>query len=277
MTENTLTGLPDYERPPAIETLLGFYFEPLRGWRTPNFGLFWNEIRADYPDVDVQPTVSANQEVKLELKSDISRIQISGDIPVRWLYFNKSGKTLLQVQPEIFLQNWRKRDASDPYLHYDELLPSFMQMWLVFNKFLEGNGVEKPVIRECEVSYINHIDRGQGWQSLSDLGGVVTAWSGKTSTGFLPSPGLVSLVTVYPMRGHQGQLQVSLQPGIRTSGQETLQLALSARAKPKTQSMSDLRDTLNSAREWVVRGFDDITTDHMHEIWNRKPRGGDDQ
>src|SRR5690349_7478069 len=84
------SDLPDFRTPPAIETLVGFCFAPLKGWQTPFFGLFWNAIRKDYPRVEVQPFLMPEQVLKLELKSEKARLEISGEVPVRWMYFHRS-------------------------------------------------------------------------------------------------------------------------------------------------------------------------------------------
>lgn len=263
--------LPDFRTPPAIETLMGFYFAPLRGWQTPYFGLFWNEIRNDYSHVEVQPFLVPEQGLRLELKSEKARLQISGEVPVRWMYFHNSEKTLIQIQSDSFIQNWRKVSDKDPYLHYGDLRPSFASMWERYAKFLRANKVQTPLVRECEVTYVNHIDKGTGWNSLRDLGNVVSCWSGGTSGDFLPAPDLVSLNVVYPIRGRGGRLQVTLQPGIR-DGQQTLQLTLMARCKPESSTTAELMKALDFAREWVVRGFTDFTTGNMHKIWGKTVR-----
>src|SRR5579871_1695454 len=121
--------LPDFKRPPAIETLMGFYFGPLKGWLTPFFGLFWNEIRRDYPHVEVQPFLVPEKGLRLELKSEKARLELSGEVPVRWLYFHRSDRTLIQIQSDSFIQNWRKRTDQDAYLHYGDLRPSFLEVW----------------------------------------------------------------------------------------------------------------------------------------------------
>ena len=264
------SDLPDFKTPPAIETLLGFYYAPLKGWRTPNFGLFWQDIRREYPKVEVNPSV-AEQGLQLELKTEKARLQITGEVPVRWRYFHRSGKTLLQIQSDTFIQNWRKENERDPYLHYGRLRPSFERMWERYHKFLLRNNVQSPEVRECEVSYVNHIDRGSSWQTLRDLQDVIAGWSGLTSGNFLPSPEVVSMNVIYPIKEKSGQLRVMLEPGIR-EGQQTLQLTLMARCRPNSSKTSDLLDALDLAREWVVRGFTDFTTPKMHEMWGKTDR-----
>jgi uncharacterized protein (TIGR04255 family) len=262
--------LPDFSTPPAIETLLGFYYAPLKGWATPNFGLFWQDIRKDYPQVEVQPSV-AEQGLQIQLKTEKSRLMVTGEVPVRWRYFHRSGQTLLQIQSDTFIQNWRKGDKAASYLHYRDLRPSFFRMWERYCKFLQKNDVQAPTVRECEVTYVNHIDKGAGWRTLQDLGTVITGWSGLPSGTFLPSPEVVSMNVIYPIREKPGRLRVMLEPGIR-DGQETLQLTLMARCRPDSSKTSDLLDALDVARQWVVRGFTDFTTTQMHQIWGKTDR-----
>lgn len=267
--------LPDFRDPPAVETLLAVYFTPLENWKTPYFGLFWQDIKRDYPDVEVHPPLPSEQHIRVELNQQQAKIKVEGEVAVRWWYFHRSQKRLIQLQNGSFIQNWRKRDQNDPYLHYDELRPSFQHMWERFLKFLNAHNVSGPNIRECEVTYVNHIDRGRGWKSFADLGEVIPIWSGKTSGSFLPSADLVSMNVFYPIERNRGRLQVSVQPGIRQSdGQETLQVTLSARCKPQSSDIRHLFEAFALGREWVVRGFADVTTERMHTAWGamaRKP------
>ena len=264
------SDLPDFKTPPAVETLLGFYYAPLKGWTTPNFGLFWQDIRKQYPRVEVQPSLT-EQGLRLELKTEKARLQISGEVPVRWRYFHRSGKTLIQLQSDTFVQNWRKRDENDPYLHYRDLRPSFANMWARYCKFLGKSNVHAPTVRECEVTYVNHIDKGAGWQTIQDLRDVIAGWSGLTSGSFLPSPQVVSMNVEYPIKERSGRLRVMVEPGIR-EGQATLRLTLTARCRPNSSKPSDLLKALDLGREWVVRGFADFTTPKMHESWGKTDR-----
>ena len=265
-------GLPDFEEPPAVETLVGFHFYPLQNWKTPNFGLFWQEIKTEYPDAQVHPAL-AEQGLRLELNSALGSIKLTGDVPVRWWYEHKSGKRLIQVQTESFIQNWRKRSKNDPYLHYKDLRPAFWRTWGQFLRFLKRQGVESPRVRQCEVTYVNHIDRGEGWRSFADLPDVFSAWKGRTYCGFLPTPDLVSMNVSYPIGGQTGRLQIVMQPGIRQpDARQTLQLTITAMCKPVSSEPSDLFKSLDLGRKWVVRGFEDFTTEKMHAVWRKKPR-----
>src|SRR5262245_1038548 len=53
--------LPDFDHPPAVETFIGFHFANLQNWKTPYFGLFWQEIRDEYPDAEVLPPIPSEE------------------------------------------------------------------------------------------------------------------------------------------------------------------------------------------------------------------------
>jgi uncharacterized protein (TIGR04255 family) len=262
--------LPDFENPPAIETLLGLQFAPLRNWTIPHFGLFWERIRQEYPKVEVRPPSDA----ELDFKITGGRVKLISDAPVRCWFFHKSGKRLIQLQNNSFVQNWRKTGAEAPYLHYRHLRPSFKTTWQRLLSFIGRQGIEVPRVTQCEVTYVNHIDRGNGWTKIADLPNVICGWSGRVSGDFLVAPDNVAINAFYPIHDKlSGRLEIALQRGIREpEGTETLQLVLTARCKPSSSEITDVFEALDLCRRWVVKGFADFTTAQMHDIWGKRPR-----
>jgi hypothetical protein len=81
---------------------------------------------------------------------------------------------------------------------------------------------------------------------------------------------MVSAVAQYTM--HEGELVIVLQPAIRVSDQTKLiQLTLTARL-PLDQGANtkSILERFDIGREWIVRGFADITTKEFQSIWKRK-------
>jgi len=266
--------LPDFDRPPAVETFLGFHFASLQNWKTQYFGLFWQEIKDEYPDVQVLPPIPGEDVVRIELDAQRVNLKVQGQIPVRWWYLHADGRRLIQIQSNRFIQNWRKRDAEDKYVHYADLKPSFLEVWERFVSFLKKHEVEAPKIHLCEICYVNNIDRGDAWHNFSDLHKVISGWSGKGATGFLPNPNLVTLNTVYPISAASGTLHVVMEPGRRQSDStDVIQLSLTAHCRPSSARPGDLSAGLDLGREWIVRGFEDFTTGEMHTLWGKRKRG----
>jgi uncharacterized protein (TIGR04255 family) len=263
--------LPDYDNPPAIETVMGVYFLPTKGWKVPHFGLFWERVRNDYPKVEVRgPIIAAPAGESREVSLPSLEAEVS--FPLRCWFHNRNETTLIQVQDSCFFQNWRRESESLEYLHYDHLRPTFERAWREFCDFLQTEGLGSPDVWRCEVTYINHIDRGSGWSTFAELDQIFPAMPGRSpSHSYLPTPDSVTFQIAYPMKGPEGQLTIHMQPVIRkTDGKDTIQLTLTARCRPSSGELQDILSSLDQDREWVVRGFTDFTTPTMHKIWRRK-------
>jgi uncharacterized protein (TIGR04255 family) len=267
--------LPDFDRPPVVETAIGVDFPPLVGWTVADYGLFWNAIRSEYPETEAQTPLPsqlerfdaegrhANPMIGLEL--------VRGEPNVRCWYRNDSEGRLIQVQRDRFLHNWRKTGQRQEYPRYPDTRRMFEQSWERFLAFLDTERIARPVAHQCEVTYVNHIERGQGWRTMADLPAVCPLLAGRSSSWFLPDAEVVVLTASYVLPDERGRLHISIQPGIRNSDQvEILQLQLTARGRPKSESTSDVLAWLDMGREWVVRGFVDVTSAAMHERWGRR-------
>jgi uncharacterized protein (TIGR04255 family) len=266
---------PDFHEPPVIETVLGVEFLPLQGWGLPHFGLYWNEIRDGYPSVDEQPALPPTIE---RFGADAIGPQ-SLSIPifggaassVRCWFIDNTARRLIQLQNGRFIVNWRKVEDADEYPHYPELRARFETEWNRFRGFLVKHQLDEPKVVQCEVTYVNNINSGQGWETFADLPGVIAPWSGHHSGNFLPAEESVALNVRYLMPDNRGRLHVVLNRAIRkTDAQETIQINLTARGAPKTSHTDDVLSWLDLGRDWVVRGFTDFTSERMHkEIWRR--------
>lgn len=270
---DTRRTLPDFEDPPVVETVLGVEFAPLEKWGIPHFGLFWSEIRSEYPRFEVQPPLDSQIEKfsKEVGQPRMVRFEVLSQPPVRCWFIDQSGRRILQVQNDRFVHNWRKVGTAETYPHYENIRPIFEPEWERFCRFLESNEVGTPAVRQCEVTYVNHLDQGQGWQTFADLGSVIPCLSGNPTGRFLPVPEDVGLKVRYLMPSDQGRLHIQLQPAIRhADAKEILHLTLTARGRPASSDLADVLNWFDLGREWVVRGFADFTSAKMHDLWRRK-------
>ena len=266
-------SLPDFEAPPVVETALGVEFVPLARWSIPHYGLLWEKIRGDYPNFAIQPPLGSQVE---KFGSEARVVPPSFQVvpvsapEVRCWFTEPSQSRLLQVQPDRFIHNWRKPKVEGArYPHYEKIRPIFEREWGRFGEFLRGESLGEPEVVQCEVTYVNHLDRGVGWESFGDLGNVVRFWT-DASTQFLPRAEAMILNVSYVIPSNKGRLHVALQPAFRPDdAKEVLQLTLTARGRPVSSRTQDVLDWLDLGHEWVVRGFADFTTDAMHRLWRR--------
>jgi uncharacterized protein (TIGR04255 family) len=270
----SLGPLPEFEKPPVSEVALSVEFLPLDKWRGPHSGIFWNEIASDYPETEVQPRLQSQierfgaerwqlQQLPFEMPdADAARFWFVGDPPTR----------LLQIQKDRFIVNWRKITGDEIYPRYiAEVRPRFEREWARFKKFVSGRGLGAITPTQCEVTYVNDIPRGEGWDTFAEAIKLLSPWSGTSREGFLPPPETLSISGAFVMTKEMGRLHFATQHLLRTvDDKEVLQLRLTARGKPNSGDDTDILAWMDLGREWIVRGFTDLTTPAARALWKRR-------
>ncbi len=151
-----------FKSPPISELVIGVYFEgDLPSFGAEHVGLFWGLIRDEFPRVSQQPIVRPpTQGGVLEL--------ILEQFPMPRFWFEAAdGVTLIQVQSNAFLFNWRKRDQAYP--HFDVVKAAFDRYLTIFLDFVAKEvGVLSPSFRILELTYVNSILENEYWSGPRD-------------------------------------------------------------------------------------------------------------
>ena len=254
---------PNFSSPPIIEKVMGIEFERLPQWDVPYFGLYWQQIKNNYPKFEIKPAISSRggQEIIFELES----------VPtLRCWFLHESQKKLIQIQNDRFIYNWQKPNAYDSYPHYEIIRPEFESEWLKFCNFLESNQIDSPIIKHCDVTYVDHFERGKEWNSLSELPDVLNCWAG-IEEDFLPEPDLIAIQTSYTLPNEKGKLIIDIQPATIINGDlEILQLRITILQKPASSNITDVLETFDFCRDMAVKTFLGLTTEKMHTLWERR-------
>lgn len=277
MAQGSSSGrpLPEFENPPVSEVAISVQFEPLAWWRVAHAGLFWAQIRSDYPLSEAQPP----------LPSQVERFSIDQLFPqaptiafgaldpdtARVWFLSEDQTRLVQVQHDRFIINWRKITGEEVYPRYAATLrPRFEQEFNNFQQFINTQEKETLNVQQCEITYVNDIPRGEGWETLSEATSLFSPWWGTYTDGFLPAPEMVNVAGSFVLPNEQGRLHFATQNLRRMRDQrEVVQLRLTARGKPLSSDLSHVLAWMNLSREWIVRGFADLTSPKGHTLWKR--------
>ncbi len=266
---------PSFKNPPVIETALGVMFSELNTWELRHFGLYWQKIKSELPKSEAQPPFHAMiepaQSPPLDQHPSQPQIEFSEMPFPRCWYVSEDDSNLVQVQRDGFFYNWRKGKSATEYPRYKEhVRPGFIRQWKAFNEFLKEEGIGVPSVVQCEVSYINHIPKGEGWESAADWPSVFSVLAQPVQK-FLPSIESGQLGFSYAMPDKSGRLRINMNHAVRSDdGKEVLVLRLTTRGRPKSSDTADILDWIDLGREWIVRGFSDFTTERMHKLWGRE-------
>jgi uncharacterized protein (TIGR04255 family) len=265
----SLKKLPGFRNPPAIETMMGFYFVPLEGWNALTFGLLFAEFREDYPTPQFMPPV-----VEQIAGRTIVNFGQDGMIPMRVGFVNQDSSQLVQVQQSLFMRNWRRGPGQD-YTAYAALKPHFQKDWNTFLAFLSRNGLKHPQVYRVEVIYVNHLVRGESWETYGDLERLFkqVTLRARGDSNWLPDVAQLNINAGYNLKNEGVALQVSIQSAIRQpDGLEIIQFTINAKCDVTANDPESLNYALDRAHESVILGFEDLTTETAHTMWGKYER-----
>jgi uncharacterized protein (TIGR04255 family) len=188
----------------------------------------------------------------------------------RLSFASAQGSEMIQIQNDRFIKNWRKEGEGEQYPCYDRTIrPNFDRDYRIFLAFLQKNQLGTPRVNQCEVTYVNHILAGSGWEHYGELEKIFTFWRspGTTPPGAAEDLRLHTRFVIPGTAGAPvGRLHVDLQPAVRVSDNRPMYvLHLTARGQ-----VGEGVAFLDIGREWIVRGFMKLTTTSMHQIWRIK-------
>jgi len=252
--------LPEFRKPPVIETALAVEFAPIPGWNAIHYGDVWQRFKSEYPKAEIQHAPQSLFAQGLDLTNP----------PVRCLLIDDKGNQLIQIRSGGFVHNWRASRECPFYARYATIRPLFEKDWRVFCEYLISSGFARPEVWKCEVTYVNHFLRGREWNDLSDLGQIMPFLPKPARSEVLKDLEQMHFTCTYALPGEIGHLQFQLHPAMGSDGEEIMQLTVTAIGKPQSSSAEDVLKWLDLGHYAVVQGFTDFTSSNTQTvIWER--------
>jgi uncharacterized protein (TIGR04255 family) len=263
--------LPDYDNPPVTEVVFGIQFNKLDAIKAPDTGILWEKLdRKAYPECKEMlplPPVIERFDVPSQPQRPIFEELTHPPLP-RLLFINAIKNHLVQVQQDRFHQNWRRLKSDDEYPRYAKLYPQFVKSWKLFTSFINESNLGTLEPNQYELTYVNHIPRGEGWVNLADIENVFPEFLCKVGERFLPEPENIAWRKIYRLPKDSGRLHVSLRLAVsRELSNRIMILDLTARGFTPNKM-----DTwFDMAHEWIVKGFADLTSQSIQDsVWKKK-------
>jgi uncharacterized protein (TIGR04255 family) len=266
MENQSGTPLPSYATPPVDEVACGCQFTNLDRMKIPHFGEFWDTIKKDYPTIEhVMPLVDEGALPPCDSATGLP-------IPRVW-FIDSTESQLIQLQSDRIYFNWRKREAAPTYPRYPSVIQNFSDNYAALGKLASDMGLGPLQPQVLDLTYINVLPRGELWHDLNDLKAIFREFGWRPSTSsFLPPPSGLVFHAEYLLPNGQGTLTVKLHRGNRRSDNtEVYSFNLSARGIGSDTTAAGMRQWFDMAREWIVRGFTDLTSPEIQKsAWGRE-------
>jgi hypothetical protein len=154
---------PRLKDPPIVEVVCGFQFSPISGVDPILVGKYWAQRAPTFPSKQIQPPVTDRQGLAL----------IEGIGPLRCWLVSEDDQYVLQIQPDRFYFNWRKRKAAYPHFNdYGEnegVLSGSLREFAIFAEFCRAELGHAPNPARVDLVKIDLLVQQQHWTDFRDL------------------------------------------------------------------------------------------------------------
>lgn len=274
--------LPTFDNPPVVEVAVSLQFKPLEPLRAAHFGLIWNRFRKDgyIKTEDHGPLAPTFEEFAVKVGSVGVNLQALDDAPLlpRVWFMNEAKDELIQIQRDRFVVNWRRGAASSPYPRYSSIIRKFKETLDVFREIVVAEELGEIAPTQCELTYVNHLSSGEGWEDHGELQRIIVPWRNDYSDEYLKVPEDVGFIARHRMQDRTGlpagRLTVALQPAYRNLDKRPIfVLTLTGRGMPRPPDLNGAMQLFDREHEWIVRGFASLTTSDMPLFGGEKTNG----
>ena len=266
--------LPDFEAPPIAEAVLSVQFAMPNGYQHIYAKDVWELFEAEFPNVSelgpLSPTfeVFGNRQVSF---GQLSLTPLAMPPYLRYWFLNEDGTSLLQFQPDRFLQNWRNHTAPGvSYPRFENIRGQFEKNLAKLNEYFKSKGWGSIAPNQCELTYINfiplHGDKPELCQP-SFYFRKINPDFGEGSTDFALR---LQKELLSPDKTPRARIYVDGTIGLDSENRRTLNLTLTMRGAPEKADIPSSLSFLEGARDVLVRSFTELTSDQAHKLWGRK-------
>lgn len=263
------TNLVQFDNAPVVEMLAGLYFTRVAGWDLLDFGLLWQKLVSRYSQHEFKTPIVGDVAQLGQIAAALQK-QDLGNFPVRCWYIDNEQAQLLQVQDNCVIHNWRKVQNAEAYPGYDQIRSRFAEDWRIFCAFLKERGLDRPDVWKCDITYIDHFERGSEWKNFTDLPKIYRLWRGMEAEGTLSNLEFAAFSVNYALADGKIRLLFSSQPTVRaTDGKEVIQLTVTATGRPASSDLGDILSWLDVGHKALIHGFIDFTTPEIQDYWRR--------
>lgn len=158
-----------FRAPPIVEVVCGFFFSPMAGLDPMAVGKYWGEKKTrGYPTKQLHPPVTDRPGVSFS----------DGVGPLRCWLLSETEEYVVQIQPDRFYFNWRKRQAEYP--HFNDhgpkqgVLTRSLDAFEDFRTFCQAELGLAPSAARVDLAKIDLLAQPEHWSDFNDLAKLLT-------------------------------------------------------------------------------------------------------
>lgn len=193
-------------------------------------------------------------------------------LPRLW-FVSEDGLRLVQVQEDRIAFNWRRLESGKPYPRYGPLREEFEAVLGDLSEVVPQLDPDTLLADFCELTYVNELVMPDA-SERPQLPEVLAVACPLEEAEFLAAPVDAQWSARWPITDGsdepRGDLTAAVQPAVRQRDQQPSYLMTMTAGLPGVVTgFAAMLAQLDLGHEWIVRGFADLTTKTMHDIWRR--------
>ena len=265
----------DFALPPVDEVVLSVLFGSLDKFLAPHLGQIWNEFKQDgFVSVAEHPPVpSVVETFPNPVQGPQLRINNLPNLARVW-FIHQNDSKIIQVQRDRFMFNWRKTESSLSYPGFSTIFEEFEGSYNRFKGILKDLGISEVTPLQYELTYIDQLFRGNGWDNLDDIGKIYNLFiDTQKSDSFWSGAESMILRTSFPVEDLHGRLHLTISSRVKMPEQrQTLQTDFTMRGFPNNSEYDAMIAWFKAARDQIREKFSSIFTENIQtQVWGRKP------
>ena len=264
----------DFARPPVNEVVLSVLFKPFNRLLAPHLGEIWQEFKRDgfVHIMEQQPVPPTIEKFSNSIEEPQLRI---GNIPhlARIWFIHEDDSQIIQVQRDRFTFNWRKTESAPEYPGFAAIFEGFKEFYNRFTQVLEKQRIGEITPLQYELTYIDQLFHGDGWETLDDIGKIYNLFVDfQQSDSFWSHAESMILRTSFPIEDLHGRLHLTISTRVKMpEKQQTLQTDFTVRGFPEDVKYDSMIIWFKAARDQIRERFSSMFTENIQtQIWGRK-------
>lgn len=267
---------PHFRKPPIFEQAIALVFDRLRDFSIVDPGLFWTEIREQFPLSESAPRLPTSVEL---FDGPEAQLTFSALPPVqlpRTVFKTNPEGELVQIQDDKFVFNWVRTSQAAQYPRFERTSARLWELYTLWAKFYEKRYGTAPPLKQCELTNVNVVEVKDFGDDFADMHRAFVVDPFEWNV-----PGLVA-ETYVRQRVHRlvdengdaiGRLHSVITPVFGPSNQKAFHFELTARSSPNIKTEDQARDFFEHAHVMINAAFMASVTKHMLSVWGEKKHG----
>jgi uncharacterized protein (TIGR04255 family) len=271
---NDEVPLPRFRKPPVSEVAVGVQFPAVLN--PVHLGLYYQRVKARFPKFQVQPPVTPSFETfgASPIMAFGIQMQTTMGLQPRMWFLSEDENSLIQLQSDRLLFNWRSGLRGSPYPHFDAVHAEFERAFDELETLAEAEGITGMTVNQCEVLYVNPLPTANTGVPLSAPEKIFRIWSDNLGVEWKEPQEDLSFTVRYRLNDEEGKPFGRLTAAVLSSSSAPhispgFQLEMTARGVPQGTGREGIAAFHDHGHRAIVRCFAAVTTPEMHKLWER--------